>query len=83
MASARSWLELQFRIALWAHRESRVAPRRFHGSTISNLEEFGERVDLIIVLYGAKLVEAGYHEELMAKQGPYSELYAMQAAAYR
>ena len=39
--------------------------------------------DLIIVLDGAKLVEVGTHEELMAKRGPYSELYAIQAAAYR
>ncbi len=39
--------------------------------------------DLIIVLDGARLVEAGSHEELMAKRGPYSELYSIQAAAYR
>lgn len=39
--------------------------------------------DLIIVLDGARLVEAGAHEELMAKHGQYSELYAIQAAAYR
>jgi ATP-binding cassette, subfamily B, bacterial len=39
--------------------------------------------ELIIVLDGARLVEAGTHEELMAKHGPYSELYTIQAAAYR
>ncbi len=39
--------------------------------------------DLIIVLDGARLVEAGTHEELMAKGGTYAELYAIQAAAYR
>jgi ATP-binding cassette subfamily B protein len=39
--------------------------------------------DLILVLDGARLVEAGSHEELMARRGPYSELYAIQAAAYR
>jgi ATP-binding cassette subfamily B protein len=39
--------------------------------------------DLIIVLDGARVAEAGTHEELMAKHGPYSELYAIQAAAYR
>ncbi len=39
--------------------------------------------DLIIVLDGAHLVEAGSHEELMAHGGPYSELYRIQAAAYR
>jgi ATP-binding cassette, subfamily B, bacterial len=39
--------------------------------------------DLIIVLDGARLVEMGSHEELMAKRGQYSELYGIQAAAYR
>ncbi len=38
---------------------------------------------LIVVLDGAKLVECGSHEELMAKGGQYSQLYAIQAAAYR
>jgi ATP-binding cassette, subfamily B, bacterial len=39
--------------------------------------------DLIVVLDGARLVEVGTHEELMAKGGQYSELYSIQAAAYR
>ena len=39
--------------------------------------------DLIVVLDGAHLVEVGTHDELMKKGGPYSELYAIQAAAYR
>jgi ATP-binding cassette subfamily B protein len=39
--------------------------------------------DLIVVLDGARLAEAGTHEELMARKGPYSELYGIQAAAYR
>ncbi|MBV9759403.1 MAG: ABC transporter ATP-binding protein [Acidobacteriaceae bacterium] len=39
--------------------------------------------DLIVVLDRARLVEAGTHEELMANGGAYSELYAIQAAAYR
>ena len=38
---------------------------------------------LIVVLDGAKLVESGSHEELMAKGGQYSQLYGIQAAAYR
>ena len=38
---------------------------------------------LILVLDGAKLVESGSHEELMAKGGQYSQLYGIQAAAYR
>ena len=39
--------------------------------------------DLIVVLDGARLVEVGTHEELMANRGQYSELYSIQAAAYR
>jgi len=39
--------------------------------------------DLIVVLDGARLAEVGSHEELMAKGGQYSELYGIQAAAYR
>jgi ATP-binding cassette, subfamily B, bacterial len=39
--------------------------------------------DLIIVLDAARLVETGTHEQLMANHGPYSELYTIQAAAYR
>ncbi|HEX3644905.1 MAG TPA: ABC transporter ATP-binding protein [Vicinamibacterales bacterium] len=38
---------------------------------------------LIVVLDGAKVVESGSHEELMAKGGQYSQLYGIQAAAYR
>jgi ATP-binding cassette subfamily B protein len=39
--------------------------------------------DLIIVLDGARVVESGTHEGLMAKRGAYSELYRIQAAGYR
>jgi ATP-binding cassette subfamily B protein len=39
--------------------------------------------DLIVVLDGARLVEMGTHDELMSRGGPYSQLYAIQAAAYR
>jgi ATP-binding cassette subfamily B protein len=39
--------------------------------------------DLIVVLDGARLVEVGSHDELMAKNGQYAELYGIQAAAYR
>ncbi|HZM83655.1 MAG TPA: ABC transporter ATP-binding protein [Candidatus Limnocylindrales bacterium] len=38
--------------------------------------------DLIVVLDGARVVEVGTHEELMARRGQYSELYSIQAAAY-
>jgi len=39
--------------------------------------------DLILVLQGSRLVEAGTHEELMAARGVYAELYEIQARAYR
>jgi ATP-binding cassette, subfamily B, bacterial len=39
--------------------------------------------DLIVVLDGARLVEVGTHDELMARGGQYAELYGIQAAAYR
>jgi ATP-binding cassette subfamily B protein len=39
--------------------------------------------DLIVVLDGARVVEAGAHDELMARAGLYAELYTMQARAYR
>ena len=39
--------------------------------------------DLIVVLDGARVVEVGTHNELMANRGAYSELYRIQAAAYR
>ena len=39
--------------------------------------------DLIVVLDGARVVELGSHEELVAKGGSYAELYGIQAAAYQ
>jgi ATP-binding cassette subfamily B protein len=38
---------------------------------------------MIVVLDGARAVEVGTHEALMAKGGQYAELYGIQAAAYR
>ena len=39
--------------------------------------------DLIVVLDGARVAEAGTHEALMAQRGHYAELYGIQAAAYK
>ncbi len=39
--------------------------------------------DLIIVMDGARVVESGRHEELIARGGQYAELFAIQAGAYR
>jgi ATP-binding cassette subfamily B protein len=39
--------------------------------------------DLIVVLDGAHVAEVGSHEDLLARGGPYSELYEIQATGYR
>jgi ATP-binding cassette subfamily B protein len=39
--------------------------------------------DLILVMDGARIVEAGTHDELMTIHGRYAELYSIQALAYR
>ncbi len=39
--------------------------------------------DLIVVVDGARIVEAGTHEALIERRGQYAQLYGMQAAAYR
>jgi ATP-binding cassette subfamily B protein len=39
--------------------------------------------DMIVVLDGAKVAEVGTHDELMSRDGPYSQLYGIQEAAYR
>jgi ATP-binding cassette subfamily B protein len=39
--------------------------------------------DLIVVLDGARVVEVGRHDELIAKGGQYAELFNIQAGAYR
>jgi ATP-binding cassette subfamily B protein len=39
--------------------------------------------DIIVVLDGARVVEVGSHDDLVARGGQYAELYGIQAAAYR
>jgi len=39
--------------------------------------------DLIVVLDASRVAEVGTHEELLARKGPYAQLYAIQAKAYR
>lgn len=65
--------------------ERYAAALRGSGITILVSHRFStvRMADLIVVLDGAHLVEAGTHEDLMAKGGQYAELYGIQAAAYR
>jgi ATP-binding cassette, subfamily B, bacterial len=39
--------------------------------------------DLIVVVAGGRVVEVGDHEELMANESVYAEMYCLQEAAYR
>ena len=39
--------------------------------------------DRILVLFDGAVVESGSHEELLARRGPYAELFELQAAGYR
>ena len=39
--------------------------------------------DRILVLKDGELVDQGTHEELVARQGLYAELFSLQAAGYR
>jgi ATP-binding cassette, subfamily B, bacterial len=39
--------------------------------------------DLILVVDGGRLVEAGGHDQLMARDGLYAELFGLQARGYR
>jgi ATP-binding cassette subfamily B protein len=62
-----------------------AAARRPAGITLLVSHRFStvRMADLIVVLVGARVAEVGPHAELMARGGPYSQLYAIQAAAYR
>jgi ATP-binding cassette subfamily B protein len=62
-----------------------VAARGRAGITLLVSHRFStvRMADLIVVLDGARLAETGTHDELMARGGQYSELYEIQAAAYR
>jgi ATP-binding cassette subfamily B protein len=61
----------------------RAAPTGRISVLVSHRFSTVRMADLIVVLDGARVVETGSHEELMAAGGTYAELYRIQAAAYR
>jgi ATP-binding cassette subfamily B protein len=65
--------------------ERYAAAARGEGITLLVSHRFStvRMADFIVVLDGARVVETGTHEALMAKRGQYAELYEIQAAAYR
>ncbi len=65
--------------------ERYAAAARGPGITILVSHRFStvRMADLIVVLDGRHVAQVGTHDDLMAKGGPYAELYGIQAAAYR
>ena len=59
--------------------------RRDGGVTILVSHRFStvRMADLIVVLDGARVAETGSHDELMARDGRYADLYRIQAGAYQ
>jgi ATP-binding cassette subfamily B protein len=62
-----------------------AAARGREGITILVSHRFStvRMADLIVVLDGSRVAQVGTHDDLMARGGPYAELYGIQAAAYR
>jgi ATP-binding cassette, subfamily B, bacterial len=68
-----------------AARADELASSDVGGITILVSHRFStvRMADLIVVLDGSRLAEVGSHEELMHHDGPYADLYRIQAAAYQ
>jgi ATP-binding cassette subfamily B protein len=66
-------------------RYAAARPRGDGGITILVSHRFStvRMAEIIVVMDGARVVEVGAHGALMAKGGPYAQLYGIQAAAYR
>ncbi len=73
------------RYAAAAHGGRSADPARDGRITILVSHRFStvRMADKIVVLDGARVVEVGSHQELMAGAGQYASLYEIQAAAYR
>jgi ATP-binding cassette subfamily B protein len=66
-------------------RESKRAGQEIGAITVLVSHRFStvRMADLIVVLEAGRVMQAGSHEELNRKQGPYQELYELQSKAYR
>jgi len=69
--------------ARWAAAARRAAGTGRITLLVSHRFSTVRMADLIVVLDGARVVETGSHDDLMARGGRYAELYGIQAAAYR
>jgi ATP-binding cassette subfamily B protein len=68
------------------NRDNKIGEAAFEGGiTILVSHRFStvRMADFIVVLDGSRVVESGTHEDLIARNGQYAELYNIQAAAYR
>jgi ATP-binding cassette subfamily B protein len=76
----------RFAVAARAGREDaarRSAPDGRITILVSHRFSTVRMADFIVVLDGARVVESGTHDELLARGGHYAELYNIQASAYR
>jgi ATP-binding cassette subfamily B protein len=66
-------------------RSAREVGGRTGGVTVLVSHRFStvRMADLILVVADGRIAEAGSHQELMARDGLYAELFSLQAAAYR
>ena len=67
------------------HRAARDVAATTGGITVLVSHRFStvRMADLIVVVDGGRVVEAGSHDDLVARAGLYAELYELQARAYR
>jgi ATP-binding cassette subfamily B protein len=66
-------------------RSAREVGGRTGGITVLVSHRFStvRMADLILVVADGRIAESGSHQDLMARNGLYAELFTLQAAAYR
>ena len=61
---------------------SRAIPHEYASVSLHESAPSDEARVWLVVLDGARVVEAGSHDVLLSQNGPYAELFRIQAAAY-